>query len=42
MKLGVMGITLVAASGDDGANSRSARANRGGYLFIYIHIYKYV
>mmetsp|Transcript_11509 Transcript_11509/g.11152 ORF Transcript_11509/g.11152 Transcript_11509/m.11152 type:complete len:685 (-) Transcript_11509:48-2102(-) len=30
IKLGVMGVTIVAASGDDGANSRSVRVNRGG------------
>jgi tripeptidyl-peptidase-1 len=30
MKLGVRGVTIVAASGDDGANSRSVRAGMGG------------
>ena len=30
IKLGVMGISVLAASGDDGANSRSARASSSG------------
>jgi tripeptidyl-peptidase-1 len=30
MKLGIRGVTIVAASGDDGANSRSVRAGMGG------------
>ena len=30
MKLGIMGISVLAASGDDGANSRSARASTSG------------
>jgi tripeptidyl-peptidase-1 len=38
IKLGVMGVTIVAASGDDGANSRNVRTNRGGtcgYVAIF-------
>lgn len=38
IKLGVMGVTIVVSSGDDGANSRKVRTGRGGkcgYVISY-------